>query len=48
VTHNHRIVRRQGESDFDLSGAIMDKLAYNADRDDHKIDNRRAFGGKKT
>lgn len=33
--------------DEDLGGAIAEKLAYNAQRADHKIENRRADGGKK-
>lgn len=31
---------------FDLGGAIAEKLAYNAKRPDHKIENRIAEGGK--
>lgn len=32
---------------LDLAGAIAEKLAYNASRADHKIENRKAEGGKK-
>lgn len=32
---------------LDLSGAIAEKLAFNASRSDHKIENRAAEGGKK-
>jgi hypothetical protein len=31
---------------FDLGGAIAEKLAYNAQRADHKIENRASTGGK--
>lgn len=31
---------------YDLGGAIVEKLAYNALRADHKIENRQAQGGK--
>ena len=31
---------------MDLGGAIAEKLAYNAQREDHKIENRVAEGGK--
>lgn len=30
----------------DLGGAIVEKMAFNATREDHKIENRRAAGGK--
>jgi hypothetical protein len=32
--------------DADLPGAMRDKLAYNAQREDHKVENRRVAGGK--
>lgn len=32
---------------FDLLGAVSEKLEYNAQRADHKPENRRAAGGKK-
>ena len=41
-----RIMDIAGGYDLDLGGAIADKLAYNANRADHKIDNRKAEGGK--
>ncbi|MBB4192825.1 hypothetical protein [Rhizobium aethiopicum] len=31
---------------FDLGGAIVEKMAFNANREDHKIENRKAAGGK--
>lgn len=31
---------------LDLAGALVEKLAFNAQRADHKIENRRAPGGK--
>lgn len=36
-----------GGLDLDLAGAISEKLAFNAARADHKLENRRAEGGKK-
>ncbi len=33
--------------DLDLGGAFVEKMAYNAQREDHKLENRRAEGGKK-
>lgn len=36
-----------GGLQLDLAGAIAEKLAYNAKRADHKIENRTAVGGKK-
>lgn len=36
-----------GHEGWDLAGAIVDKLYYNAQRADHKIENRLAEGGKK-
>ena len=32
---------------YDLKGAIEEKLAYNAERQDHKRENRAAENGKK-
>ncbi len=32
---------------YDLAGALKEKLAYNANRADHKPENRRKEGGKK-
>lgn len=36
-----------GHEGWDLAGAIVEKLYYNANRADHKIENRLAEGGKK-
>lgn len=36
-----------GGLQLDLAGAIAEKLAFNAQRADHKIENRTAEGGKK-
>jgi NTP pyrophosphatase (non-canonical NTP hydrolase) len=33
--------------DLDLGGAFVDKMAYNASREDHKIENRKLLNGKK-
>jgi NTP pyrophosphatase (non-canonical NTP hydrolase) len=41
-----RIFDIAGAHDLDLSGAIAEKLAFNAVRPDHKIENRRKEGGK--
>lgn len=32
---------------LDLGGAIAEKLKYNSEREDHKVENRRKEGGKK-
>lgn len=32
---------------LDIAGAITEKLIFNSKREDHKIENRRAVGGKK-
>lgn len=42
-----RIFDYAGARNLDLSSAIMDKLAYNQQRADHKPENRAADGGKK-
>jgi len=42
-----RIFDMSGGLGLDVAGAIAEKLQYNATRADHKIDNRRAVGGKK-
>lgn len=42
-----RIFDLAGAYEMDLAGAIAEKLAYNANRADHKIENRTADGGKK-
>ncbi len=41
-----RVFDLAGCLDLDLGGALQEKLAYNADRPDHKIVTRRAAGGK--
>lgn len=40
-------IEMAGEHNYDLEGAIHEKLAYNAQRSDHKRENRAADGGKK-
>lgn len=35
-----------GGLDFDLAGAVMEKLAFNQQRPDHKLEHRVADGGK--
>lgn len=42
-----RICDLGGSLGLDLAGAIVEKLAYNAKRADHKPENRLADGGKK-
>jgi NTP pyrophosphatase (non-canonical NTP hydrolase) len=42
-----RICDYAGRWGYDLGGAILEKLEYNANRSDHKIDNRLKDGGKK-
>jgi hypothetical protein len=41
-----RIFDLAGAKGYDVAGAIVEKLAYNAQRADHKPENRRAAGGK--
>jgi NTP pyrophosphatase (non-canonical NTP hydrolase) len=41
-----RIGDLAGAMDLDLGGAVEEKLAYNANRADHKLENRAAEGGK--
>ena len=41
-----RIFDMGGGMNLDLAGAIAEKLSYNAQRADHKPENRRAEGGK--
>jgi NTP pyrophosphatase (non-canonical NTP hydrolase) len=41
-----RIFDLAGAYGMDLGGAIAEKMAYNAQRPDHKIENRMADGGK--
>ena len=43
-----RIGDLAGRLGLDLGGAVVEKMAYNANRADHKIDNRKAQNGKKT
>ena len=42
-----RIFDLAGALKYDLGSAIQEKLAYNSQRADHKLENRRAAGGKK-
>lgn len=42
-----RLLDLAGHEGWDLAGAIIEKLYYNASRLDHKIENRLAEGGKK-
>lgn len=42
-----RIADLAGALGYDLFGAIIEKLAYNARRADHKVSNRQQVGGKK-
>lgn len=42
-----RIMDYAGRFGYDIGGAIEEKLAYNAQRLDHKIENRTKNGGKK-
>lgn len=41
-----RIADLAGALGLDLGGAIAEKLAFNAQRPDHKLENRQAEGGK--
>ncbi len=41
-----RIFDIAGAADFDLGSAVKEKLAYNANRADHKVENRNKEGGK--
>jgi NTP pyrophosphatase (non-canonical NTP hydrolase) len=42
-----RVFDMSGGLGLDVAGAIAEKLAFNAQRSDHKIENRQAVGGKK-
>lgn len=42
-----RLCDTAGALGLDLGGAIAEKMAYNAQREDHKPENRKAAGGKK-
>lgn len=41
-----RIFDLSGAYGFDLAGAVVEKMAFNAIRPDHKIENRNSSGGK--
>ena len=41
-----RIFDIAGGLDLDVAGALVEKLQYNATRQDHKLENRRQVGGK--
>jgi len=41
-----RIFDLAGYMNFDLGGAVVEKLEYNAKREDHKLENRLKEGGK--
>jgi NTP pyrophosphatase (non-canonical NTP hydrolase) len=43
-----RIADLCGALNLDLAGAVVEKMEYNANRADHKLENRRADNGKKT
>ena len=42
-----RIFDYAGGFGYDLEGAYQEKRAFNANRPDHKLENRQAVGGKK-
>lgn len=42
-----RIADLAGVLELDIGGAIVEKLAFNAQREDHKPENRKLDGGKK-
>lgn len=42
-----RICDYAGRWNYDLAGAVIEKMQYNANREDHKIENRLKEGGKK-
>jgi hypothetical protein len=41
-----RIMDYAGRWGYDIGGAIVDKMEYNKNRADHKIENRKSEGGK--
>jgi NTP pyrophosphatase (non-canonical NTP hydrolase) len=41
-----RIMDLAGAMNLDIAGAICEKMTYNAQRPDHKIENRMSEGGK--
>lgn len=42
-----RIMDYAGLYELDLAGAILEKIAYNQQREDHQVENRRQENGKK-
>lgn len=42
-----RVFDYAGGHNLDLGGALMEKVAYNANRADHKLENRKKDDGKK-
>lgn len=42
-----RILDQCGGFGYDIGGALVEKLAYNQNRADHKLENRKKDGGKK-
>jgi NTP pyrophosphatase (non-canonical NTP hydrolase) len=42
-----RIMDYAGRFDLDISGAIVEKVEYNRQREDHRLENRLKKGGKK-
>lgn len=42
-----RIMDLAGKMGYDIAGAIVEKIAYNSKRPDHKLENRVKEGGKK-
>jgi NTP pyrophosphatase (non-canonical NTP hydrolase) len=42
-----RIADLCGAHNLDLAGAILEKMAYNSKREDHKVENRKKENGKK-
>lgn len=42
-----RVFDAAGGLGLDVAGAIVEKLAFNAQREDHKLENRRQMNGKK-
>lgn len=41
-----RILDLAGHLELDIGGAVIEKMKFNAQREDHKIENRVAAGGK--
>lgn len=42
-----RICDMAGGLGLDIAGAMVEKMVYNENRDDHKLENRQKAGGKK-